>query len=120
VSDKATPRPWVTGPDLDNCGGGRNILADTESENSVRIAHTNRVVYGGEELVSEAEARANAELIVRAVNAHDDLVAALKGAESILWMAESYAEAGGSGGPEMREYAPVAEMIRAALAKAKS
>lgn len=74
---KATPGPWVTGSDLENCGGGFNIQADTKGE-SVRIAHTSRVVYGGEELVSEPEAQANAVLIVAAVNAHDDLVAALK------------------------------------------
>jgi chromosome segregation ATPase len=30
---------------------------------------------------------------------------------SILWMAEAYAEGGGSGGPEMRDYQIAAEII---------
>lgn len=75
---KHTPTPWTTGPDLANCGGGQNILADTETENSVRIAHTSRVVYGGQELVGEPQAQVNAEFIVRAVNNHDGLLTALR------------------------------------------
>jgi hypothetical protein len=36
-----------------------------------------------------------------------------------MWMAEKYAEAGGPGGPEMREYTPAAESVTAALALAR-
>lgn len=35
----------------------------------------------------------------------------LKAAKSILWMAQEYAEAGGSRGPEMREYKKACEII---------
>jgi uncharacterized coiled-coil DUF342 family protein len=34
-------------------------------------------------------------------------------ARSILWMAKEYAEAGGRGGPEMRDYEAAAEIIDA-------
>lgn len=35
----------------------------------------------------------------------------LNAAKSLLWMAEKYAEAGGSNGPEMREYRAAMEII---------
>ena len=43
---------------------------------------------------------------------------ALKAAERILWMAEKYAEDGGSGGPEMRDYTEAIEEITTLKAKA--
>lgn len=69
---KHTPGPHVTGSDLENCGGGANITATVRGE-TVRIGHTARVVHGGEELVSEREAIANARLFAAAA----DLLAAL-------------------------------------------
>jgi hypothetical protein len=50
----------------------------------------------------------------------DELAAALRAASSILWMAEKYAEAGGSRGPEMRDYTEAAETVEAALAGLES
>lgn len=35
----------------------------------------------------------------------------LSAAKSVLWMAEKYAEAGGSNGPEMREYKAVMKVL---------
>ena len=47
-----------------------------------------------------------------------ELAAALKAADSILWMAERYAEAGGTYSIEMEEYEVAEKAIHAALAKA--
>lgn len=44
------------------------------------------------------------------------LVEALKAADSIMWMAKEYAEAGGRHGPEQRDYDEVMPVIQAALA----
>jgi hypothetical protein len=41
---------------------------------------------------------------------------ALVAAENVMWMAESYAEAGGSGGPEWRDYTSAVNTIAAARA----
>jgi hypothetical protein len=41
---------------------------------------------------------------------------ALVAAENVMWMAESYAEAGGSGGPEWRDYTEATNAIRRARA----
>lgn len=71
-------RKWRTGPDQENCSGGYNIV----DHRGVRVAHTSRVVSGGVELVSEAEAAAHAELIVAAVNVYVDAREALKTEES--------------------------------------
>lgn len=35
---------------------------------------------------------------------NDQLLAALHAADSVMWMAEEYADAGGTYGPEMRDY----------------
>lgn len=40
---------------------------------------------------------------------------ALRLADGVMWMAEKYAEAGGTGGPEMREYVPAAAAVRRVL-----
>jgi hypothetical protein len=66
----STPRPWVAAEQLQTDYEGHWIYGDTgkmvaatTTEDSVEISE---------------EERANAELIVRAVNAHDELVAALQ------------------------------------------
>jgi hypothetical protein len=58
ASDKATPRPWKV-------NSGVNI----ESVNDKLVCHT-RVDYD----LKVSEQEANAELIVKAVNMHDELV----------------------------------------------
>jgi heptaprenylglyceryl phosphate synthase len=55
---------------------------------------------------------------IEAIN--DDLLAACEAADRILWMAEAYAEAGGTHGPEMRDYNEAAPLIKAAIAKART
>ncbi len=63
---------WKLGDE--NAGGGANIHAVVDGEGYV-VAWTARVVRGGVEVVTEAQAKENARRIVTAVNAHDDLVA---------------------------------------------
>jgi hypothetical protein len=54
------------------------------------------------------------------IAAAPDLLAACEAADRILWMAEAYAEAGGTHGPEMRDYNEAAPLIKAAIAKART
>lgn len=58
-----TPGPWTLGEE--NVGGGFNIYAG-----SLRVAHTSRqgVWTAGQRQIDEVEAKANARLIVKAVN----------------------------------------------------
>lgn len=69
----ATPRPWRIGVDGDVFAGGHVVAliadADGDQVEAANVLSTN---------ISKAEARANAALIVRAVNAHDDLVALVR------------------------------------------
>jgi hypothetical protein len=65
-----SPLPWSCGPDTENCGGGMNIVRP----DGYRVAHTARVV-AGEEYVSEAEAKANAEYLVLTANVYPALIA---------------------------------------------
>lgn len=46
-----------------------------------------------------------------------DVAEALAAAQGVLWMAREYAEGGGSGGPEMREFEAVEQTVSAALTK---
>ena len=69
----ATARPWRVGVDGDVFAGGHVVAliadADGDQMEAANVLSTN---------ISKAEARANAALIVRAVNAHDKLVVALR------------------------------------------
>lgn len=47
------------------------------------------------------------------------LLEACEAADRVMWMAKEYAEAGGSGGPEMRDYTEAETVISAAIAKAR-
>lgn len=78
---------WRLGDE--NCGGGLNVHAVVAGENVV-VAWTGRVVVGGVEVLSGAQARANAEDIARRHNAHEDLVAALREAAERLAEAANY------------------------------
>lgn len=99
----ATPRPWRVGVDGDVFAGGHvvSLIADADGDQveAANVLSTN---------ISKAEARANAALIVRAVNAHDELVALLS-----AWVdSTDRSEQTGS----MR---PVYEAARALLARIK-
>lgn len=66
TSAKHTPLPWLVGQE--NVGGGFNIYSG-----ALRVAHTSiqaRVVSPETRLIDEEEAKANALLIVEAVNAY--------------------------------------------------
>ena len=68
----ATPRPWRVGVDGDVFAGGHvvSLIADADGDQveAANVLSTN---------ISKAEARANAALIARAVNAHEELVTML-------------------------------------------
>ena len=69
-----TPGPWVR--DEDNCGGGAGLVAVGKSKSGKggpRVAWTSRVVSGGVVVISDDEAKANADLIAAA----PELLAAL-------------------------------------------
>ncbi|MFA5943221.1 MAG: hypothetical protein WC876_02005 [Candidatus Thermoplasmatota archaeon] len=66
-----------------NCGDGYNIAAKVSDPDHpakglyVAVAHTSAVRTGGADVVSPAQAKANAERIVLAVNSYDATLAAL-------------------------------------------
>ena len=102
MTTQATPRPWMHYDDTDAAGKtGRHEIVAT-GKTVARIYRT---------AGSEVEDAANAALIVRAVNCHDELVAALR---DIIAYVEGYAAGADSDDPvhvELPRY-------RAALAKA--
>lgn len=95
----ATPRPWYANYDGDETqiGSDDGFVAMT---------------LGSDETVSTVEDYANAALIVRAVNAHDELLAAVQATEN--WLREYNVQMGPDTGLE-----GLHEQVRAALAKAE-
>jgi hypothetical protein len=75
MSNEATARPWEQHADLIWSPDGKAVIAALCEPHGSQF-----VSYRKLEMTSPdfREAYANAELIVRAVNAHDDLVAALR------------------------------------------
>jgi hypothetical protein len=104
--------PWTTGKDFENCGGGFNVV----DARGVRVAHTSRAVFGGEEMVSEAQAQDHARLIAAA----PDLLAAH---HWIAALASGWDEDGALGPKYPLSWESVARMAmdyaRAAVAKAE-
>ena len=101
MNAKHTPTPWSIVPQND----GSSIIAKMHEDASkgFRI-----VCHAWLRRDSQAEDQANAAFIVRAVNAHDDLVAALSNLVAII-------EDGNKATTESSSYA----CARAALAKAR-
>lgn len=71
-----TPFPWRVG-DWELRDGSKPITADGTHPNSLHVAHCL-------EMMREGEREANQALIVRAVNAHEALVAALQEALPLI------------------------------------
>lgn len=104
MTDGATPRPWRV---HENGGDatwltilqGAWDISHNDAENPGVVASAR---YSG---MSPAENRANAELIVRAVNSHDQLVEALKAVQRLDYF---------------REHNGLADIVAAALAAAEA
>ena len=73
-TDNATPRPWGIGLTVN---GSKRIMAEHWPVADIAIDRTS----------FQKEHEANAELIVRAVNAHDELVKACKGLLKLAYKA---------------------------------
>lgn len=105
----ATPRPWALDTNEDGDVFGVNapdaelIVCDPPPAHFVK---------------SRAAWEANAALIVKAVNAHDDLVAALKAAEGYLLNAKIDLETGAPKRTAIQTIEGGLKVVRAALAKA--
>lgn len=110
-----TPTPWATeyrkgqnsfyGQDIYEAATGETIATAAWYPVALSDTHTT------------TNREANAAFIVKAVNCHDDLVAALEEARSAV----EYAYRGtDSGTPDERKFSHTAEVIRAALAKAEA
>ena len=68
---QATPGPWTIGPN------GRSIIKDAPGI-ADGYDHYMIAVLSAHSLIGDQEAKANASLIVRAVNERDELIAALE------------------------------------------
>lgn len=115
MTDNTTPRPWELSEfDLDDATaiGVRNPAVGLNEDNYMAIIADCGVVVGRDPGFIQAERRANAALIVRAVNAHDDLVAALESAFFALGRA-------GANANRQHDGREAWEQARAALAKAR-
>ncbi len=111
-----TPGPWSIAPCSD-----RQEYRDVVSEYEIRPDGTQQANWIAQCDIQEgdqaAQNEANAELIVRAVNAHDDLVAALKAvAEDVCGLLCPSTWRTEDGRPPCH---PKCQAIRAALEKAK-
>lgn len=96
---EATPRPWGQ-----VSVGGKRYISATDNGNETLVGM----------LFMPEKARANAGLIVRAVNSHDALVEALE------WLVNVGCGVGRAGGaPEEGEFEAAIEAGKVALAKAK-
>lgn len=112
MAAKHTPTPWAVedplGPEILSIVAGGPQVYDW-----VHIAQISASGVRDEGDAPISQAKANAALIVRAVNVHTELVAALEG---VLPLAEAYADGKTRSHPD-HEWIEVA---RAALAKAEA
>lgn len=106
---KHTPTPWHDSGLSDTLPGGF-----IEARNGKNIC----LYYAGPETAVGDQGKANAAFIVRACNAHEELVAALRGARSDLtWVLSGDKPFGNE--PEQRALHNIVDSINAALAKAE-
>lgn len=118
----ATPRPWRVDDEFSVVAECGPVIATVLSYSDFPC------VDEEDEEACDAEARANAALIVHAVNCHDELVAALKSAIAIAEEARLEWDAAPSGmragkllialAGHIKRYRPDIDKIHAALAKA--
>lgn len=116
-----TPTPWAAHEHYVN-DEPMTVVSDSETWQSLRlpIAHHGKIVGqlemstatgGFPQVDTESECRANLEFVLRAVNAHDDLVSALRTCKEVLRAVKT--ESG-------LHYPHAEDAIKAALTKAQS
>jgi hypothetical protein len=111
MSTNHTPGPWrVT--DADGCTDGDDIKATILADSGRLICHIDRDY--------RAPAEANAAHIVRCVNAHDELVAALRMIDKAQADCVRYADVPGSGTDWCTYCLELANIARAALARVQA
>lgn len=109
-STQHTPTPWRTnGATITARGAWDLTIASCRSRQDPANAHP------GLAAKTTAEADANAAFIVRAVNSHADLVAALEVAESALFYVKTDGEVTRS--PTLRDVETALVKVRQSLAK---
>jgi len=113
---KHTPGPWnihrcSNAGERDACG-----IFNADWEGPDKSSYPNIVCDASYDECHHVMTLADARLIAAA----PDLLEALKAAQSILWMAEQYAESGGLNGPEMRDFKEAEPLIYAAIRKAEA
>lgn len=111
---KATPRPWVAQPEESDKPYIR--IRGTRLGERYKIVNVLTPVLHGEDPREADETRANAALIVRAVNSFDELVAAC---EALIADVVSQAATGDCGQFDP-EKVPAVIQARAALQKART
>jgi hypothetical protein len=112
AEQKHTPTPWRVDPEQDidiQSADGKTEIAITLCD---QLANVSMRFRGS--MPSKSKAKANTALIVRAVNCHDDMLAALQLAEDVL----SRAPASTRIWPNGMHPNDGVERIRAAIAKA--
>lgn len=70
----ALHRPWR----IDNCGDANEYFIETADGLYIAQVSSDLSHYGEDTILADEEAHANAEVIIRAVNNHENLVAVLK------------------------------------------
>lgn len=103
MSDQATARPWKRDPENTNIPCSIPQVGTIDANIDGYSFHIALVFADGPWREKREEAEANAELIVRAVNAHDALIEALSG----LLCSVCGNRIGYSGAPTVTEHRPI-------------
>ena len=111
MGDKHTPTPWVPDMSPNRASSKEQIIAYDKTRTYCRVLALDDGTWG------RVVAKANAALIIRAVNHFDELVTALQEAETWLMRVSNELLDGEGSRPA---YAATCEKVRAVLAKVEA